>query len=115
MKFPDILKELRESRKLDQQDLADLLHVSRSTIANYETGRREPDYDKLLQLAEFFEVSVDYLLTGKASAEFTPIKSTVEMERKLDRRVFSYYKKLGFEAKKQVLTFIQFLGNQSED
>lgn len=113
MKFPSILKELRESKDLDQQDLADLLHVSRSAIAGYETGRREPDYDKLLQIAGFFEVSVDYLLTGNPPTEFTPLSSTAEMEARLDRRVLTIYKKLGYESKKQVLSFVQFLDSQS--
>lgn len=115
MKFPTILKELRELKDLDQQDLADYLHVSRSTIAGYETGRREPDYDKLLQIADFFEVSVDYLLTGKPRTEFIAFPSTAEAEAKLDLRVLTIYKKLGYDLKKHVLTFVQFLENQETE
>lgn len=39
--------------------------VAESTISQYETGKRQPDYETLLKLGEFFGVSVDYLLTGE--------------------------------------------------
>lgn len=47
---------------MHQQDLADLLGISRSAISMWETGRSRPDGDMLENLAEIFEVSVDYLL-----------------------------------------------------
>lgn len=58
------LKELRTSRKIAQQEIADYLGVSRQCYSNYETGKREPDFETLLKLGEYFEVSVDYLLRG---------------------------------------------------
>lgn len=109
MEFPSILKELRESRNLDQKDIAKILHVSRSTVASYETGRREPDYDKLVVLSNYFGVSVDYLLTGIVPVEFTPMEPTPEMEARLDRRVLSVYKKLSYDSKKQALAYMEFL------
>jgi transcriptional regulator with XRE-family HTH domain len=60
--FGKILKELRDSRGLTQQDIADLLKVGRSTIAGYETKGKQPDFDKLKVLADFFNVTIDYLL-----------------------------------------------------
>ncbi len=56
------LKELRTIKKLTQSDLANLLGIERSTYGKYETGDSSPDYEKLIQLADFFQVSVDYLL-----------------------------------------------------
>ena len=109
MMFPSILKDLREAKGLDQKDLAKIIHVSRSTITSYETGRREPDYDKLVELSLYFGVSIDYLLTGKVPAEFTPLAPTAEMEARLDRRVLNVYKKLSYESKKQALTYMEFL------
>lgn len=64
MNFGSTLKRLRKSKNLRQKDLADYLHVSRPTIAGYETKNKQPDYEKLEQLALLFEVSVDYLITG---------------------------------------------------
>lgn len=56
------LVDLRKKRKLTQQDIADRLHMTRSTYAQYEIGRRVPDYETLEKLADFFEVSIDYLV-----------------------------------------------------
>lgn len=56
------LKELRALKKLSQSDLAIVLNVDRSTYGKYETGDSSPDYEKLIKLAEFFDVTVDYLL-----------------------------------------------------
>jgi len=56
------LVKLRKDRGMTQQQLSDILHISRGTYAQYEIGRRTPDYDILHKLADFFEVSTDYLL-----------------------------------------------------
>lgn len=60
--FGQRLKKLREERGLTQQDVADILNVGRPTIAGYETKGKQPDYDKLKILANYFDVSVDYLI-----------------------------------------------------
>ena len=62
MKFGKRLKELRESRNVTQQQLADVLGVGRATIAGYETKDKSPDYDRLKLIAQFFDVTTDYLL-----------------------------------------------------
>ena len=57
------LKELREENGfLSQQQLANALNLSQSTIGNWEAGRRQPDYDMTCRLAGLFHVSVDYLI-----------------------------------------------------
>ena len=58
----DKIKALRNSKKMYQQDLADALSVSKSTIAMWETNKRVPDATMLVKIAEYFDVSVDYLL-----------------------------------------------------
>ena len=57
-----ILKELRKSRKLLQKDLARYLQVAESTYSYWEQGKFEPDTETLKKLADYFNVSVDYLL-----------------------------------------------------
>ncbi|MCC5467662.1 helix-turn-helix domain-containing protein [Pelosinus baikalensis] len=56
------LKQLREQKKLTQQELADALNISRGTYAHYEINRREPDDSTKLKIADFFDVTTDYLL-----------------------------------------------------
>lgn len=56
------LKILRKQKGLYQKDVANFLGVDRTTYVKYENGVSEPDYNTLVKLAEFFNVSVDYLL-----------------------------------------------------
>ena len=56
------LNELRRSKGENQQDTADFLGVSRVTYTRYENGSREPDFDTISKLANYFGVSTDYLL-----------------------------------------------------
>lgn len=56
------LKQLRENKGLTQAELAKLVDISASSIGMYEQGRREPSKEVLLQFADFFNVSVDYIL-----------------------------------------------------
>ncbi|WP_144525203.1 helix-turn-helix domain-containing protein [Bacillus sp. DE0042] len=60
--FGSRLHNLRKERKLRQEDMAKQLGIARTTYAMYEQGNREPDYNTLIKLATFFEVSIDYLL-----------------------------------------------------
>lgn len=64
MELKDRLKELRTMKGLSQVALAEALGVSKSIIGAYETGDRKPSYEILEELADFFNVSMDYL-TGK--------------------------------------------------
>ncbi|MCQ2010584.1 helix-turn-helix domain-containing protein [Sporolactobacillus sp. STSJ-5] len=58
----DRLSELRTERKLRQEDLARKIGIARTTYAMYEQGKRNPDYDTLQKLADFFGVTRGYLL-----------------------------------------------------
>jgi len=56
------LKELREKRRLSQVHLGLDLHMAQNTISQYETGEREAGYRELIAIADYFGVSIDYLL-----------------------------------------------------
>ncbi|KYC71666.1 helix-turn-helix transcriptional regulator [Heyndrickxia faecalis] len=60
--FGKRLSALRKQKGLSQYELADKLGYSRGQIANYEQGKREPDYETLQKIADFFDVTTDYLL-----------------------------------------------------
>lgn len=60
--FANMLKKLRKNENLTQDQLASKIGITRDTLANYETGRREPDFTTLKNIASYFEVSTDYLL-----------------------------------------------------
>ena len=56
------LRELRNSKGISQLKLAMVLNTTQNTISRYETGEREPGIKELIRLADYFQVSVDYLL-----------------------------------------------------
>ena len=64
-KFSLRLKELRQSKNLTQQKLADYLKTSKSSVNMYERGEREPGLEMIETIADFFNVDLDYLL-GKS-------------------------------------------------
>lgn len=113
MEFPDILKKLRESQDITQDMLAKHLHVSRSTIAGYETGRREPDYARLVNLSGFFHVSIDYLLTG---SEYEPDQADavyrLEPLPLADPNVVKAYRSLSPIGLKEVHDYIEFMSQK---
>ena len=62
MRFARILQDLREDRDISRKDLAMVLNISVSTLGMYEQGRREPNIDMLIKLADYFDVSIDFLV-----------------------------------------------------
>ena len=58
----DRIRALRESKAYQQTDFAKKIDVTNVTLSRYETGERKPDYNTLQKIADYFEVSIDYLL-----------------------------------------------------
>ena len=62
MTFSERLLQLRKEKNITQKQLASALNLSEVGIQNYEGGRRKPAYDILIALADYFNVSLDYLV-----------------------------------------------------
>ena len=60
--FGSKVKELRLKKQITQEQLANALSVSKSAVGMWESGKREPDLETVLKVADFFEVSVEYLV-----------------------------------------------------
>jgi len=60
--FGNNFKELRMVNNKSQNEMAKILHISQSTISNWEAGRQIPEIPMLITIAKYFEVSTDYLL-----------------------------------------------------
>ncbi|MFT8323223.1 MAG: helix-turn-helix transcriptional regulator [Bacillus sp. (in: firmicutes)] len=71
MGFPQRLRKLRKDAKLSQSKLGESMNVTKVSISGYETGNRRPDTETLQRLADFFNVSTDYLLGRSAVTENT--------------------------------------------
>lgn len=95
------IKELRQQKGLKQDDIAKEFGISQQTISSYEKGIREPDITTLKKLADFFDVSLDYLL-GKTDIR-TPIETLAFS------RSDGYDDDLPEEAKREIENFKEFI------
>lgn len=99
--FGKRLRMLRENKGYNQEKIANLCGLSTSTIGMYEQGRRQPDNDTLVKLADIFDVSIDYLL-GKTEVQ----KYENPYDDELEKVLFSKAKELNTEEKKAILNVI---------
>ena len=60
------LKEIRKKRHLNQQKVALDLNISRECLSYYENGKREPSLNLLIAMSNYFNVDINYLITGEA-------------------------------------------------
>ena len=76
-KFENVFKSLRIREGINQNELAKKLGISRSAISMYENGKREPDISTLEQIADFFNVDMNYLTGSKREVEeyYTDLKT----------------------------------------
>lgn len=59
--FGKRLREVRKSKKITQQELADRLGIKRNTYSDWENGKTEPTFEILVKLADLFDISLDWL------------------------------------------------------
>jgi len=93
MPFGKVLKSLRTRNKMTQKQLADVLHVSESRIGMYERSRREPDFEMLEAIADYFNVDMDFL-TGRSDIErqytFPDVNPSVSLSHEEETLVADY-------------------------
>ena len=93
MPFKDMLKRLREERGLSQDELARLTQLSKSTISMYENGNREPKFETLEVIADFFNVDMNTLLDKKL-----PIMALTQQEETHIKK----YRQLDADGKEEI-------------
>ena len=93
MPFKDMLKRLREERGLSQDELARLTQLSKSTISMYENGNREPKFETLEVIADFFNVDMNTLLDKKQ-----PIMALTQQEETHIKK----YRQLDADGKEEI-------------
>ncbi|MBJ8024208.1 MULTISPECIES: helix-turn-helix domain-containing protein [Bacillus cereus group] len=76
--FGQRLKELRKNKKLSMRQLGEVLGVKQTNVSNWENVGTEPDYKTLIRIAQFFDVSTDYLIGN--SVEFNDNESKEKRE-----------------------------------
>lgn len=116
MKYGERLKRLREDKKISQQQLADKLNINRSTYARYELSQTQPDFDVLKSIADFYEVTIDYLLgrTSENSQKDYYIKKFAEEFPDIDL-MFEDMKSFTAEDMRDLYDYVKFKKSQREE
>lgn len=96
------LRKLRKGKELSLKQLGNYLGMSESTISLYENNKREPDIATLLKLADYFDVSVDYLL-DRENKKDAPLP--VPMLGKDAQKLLDMYDEMGKESKEQLMLY----------
>ena len=91
MEFPQRLFELRRQAGLSQEELANLLGVTRQAVQKWEAGTSRPDMNNLTALADYFKVSLDYLIRG--AEEAAPARETAVIHHYYHRWQYEYKSK----------------------
>lgn len=84
-KLSDNLREIRTYHKLTREDVANHLDITYTSYSKYETAEREPNVEKLIKLANLFDVTVDYLI-GRSEAK-TSETTKIIVRRELDKKI----------------------------
>lgn len=80
------IKDLREDKDMRQSDLAAATGIDQRTISNYETGKTLPDAYALIRLADFFDVSIDYLI-GRADTDIGTSEKRIALIESIQKQL----------------------------
>ncbi len=115
MKYATILRELRKSANLTQNALAKALKIGQSTIVGYEQGKNEPTGSILIKYADFFDVSIDYLL-GRED-DFGNVKpnngATSPMHTLEEERLLAAFNKLDSRTKSRIIEDCEYFATKT--
>ena len=113
--FADRLKDERLKKGLTQTELAKTLFLGQTSVSKYESGKQIPEMPTLQKIADFFDVSIDYLL-GKADiAKANDSLFDDSKETTIALHSDTDYKDLPPEAKEEIYNFIDYIKNKYKD
>lgn len=80
--FGERLKELRRRNKMSQKELGEALHLSQRAISRYEGNESEPEFQTLIEMAKYFNVTIDYLMETDESNSILISKDDFDILKK---------------------------------
>ncbi|UOQ43389.1 helix-turn-helix domain-containing protein [Halobacillus salinarum] len=121
------IKQLRENNNLSQKRVSEALGVSNVQLSRYESGSRQPDYETLKKIADYFEVSIDYLFGRSFNSkddivteEFDSIKEINKLLDKYEIDDLSFFdiekwKSMSPEQIRELESYFQYLVQKSKE
>ncbi|MFC0525815.1 helix-turn-helix domain-containing protein [Pontibacillus salicampi] len=116
------LRELRKGTGLNQEEISKRFGVARTTYAMYEQGQRTPDYETLQKMADYFEVTTDYLLGRSDKPSYTAAEEKSEEDKELEKLLddpnfsiaFKEFSESPEENREKALEFLRYLNSQKK-
>lgn len=93
MNFSEKVQKLRKDKNISQEDLAEIMNVSRQAVSKWESGQSMPDIYKLVEISNYFKVSIDYLLKDenevlqKSALEIKEVSSNNNLLKPRTKRI----------------------------
>ncbi len=117
------LSHLRKKHKQSQRDFASFLGVSSGAVAMWETNKRQPDLEMIKKIAEYYKVSIDYLLDNNSTQSASPqkvfVKESAHNTSSLcpeELELISYYRELSLKDKRWIMgQIVDLLKKEEED
>ncbi len=109
MNLSTLLKELRTDKGLTQSQLAEILGNTQDSISLWEKGKRLPDTQFILKLADFFEVTTDYLLGRSDELGYVTVQSSAPPLSDDEKQLIELYHKMNHQQKIRVVAYCEGL------
>ena len=103
-----VIKKLRTERNLAQKDLAEKLNVEAYTVSDWEQGRCEPSIDMLIKIADYFGVTIDYLVNHKVNSYDYTKFSLAQLE------LINYIKNLNDKEVTRILGYVDAIADNKK-
>ena len=107
--FGNNLRNLRKSRNLTLEELAEKLSINKSTLSRYESGQREPNHEAEENIADFFNVSLD-ALRGHEPIDYSVLNSSPETQM-----VLSFMEEMDEPTRKNLLAYAEYLWRMNKE
>lgn len=107
------IRELRKHKDLTMKDLGSQIGVSESTVSLYENDKRQPDQDTLLRIADYFQVSIDYLL-GRTDVKHIAMQSDKAPSPSVtdeEKALLGYFRSMNKEARDKIIWIAKTLAD----
>lgn len=109
------MRQLRTEKGIKQIEIADLLNISQSSYTNYENGKRRPNYEMIIKLADFYNVSLDEMFGRISGNESKKNDVKIHHQSKAHRELIEKIKVLNNEDMNKVIGYVDMLILQNSD
>ena len=114
MEIGEMIASLRKKKKLTQKELGALLNLSSGTVSNYEHGVHCPDLEMLIQLADIFEVTTDYML-GRTDYQCSPeVLADYLIKDRTVREIANTILCMDEKSQDAIVNYIDYLSKQGQ-